>query len=88
MKSFIFLFAFLSLVFARSNLIKSNDETHGCLIPESKDECCWVNNNGCCQPRTKGQICTMAITTCCKKKVYDKSTGKTTYVYSHGKASS
>ena len=84
MKSFIYLITFLSLVFARPNLLpKVDEETYGCKLSETKDQCCWVNNNGCCKPPTPNQACTMVITTCCKKRVYDELTGTTTYVYSH-----
>ena len=83
MKSFVFLLALLSLVFAKINLKTQNEDTHGCVIKEGQEECCWVNNNGCCAPVSPGTMCTMAITTCCKRKVLDETTGKYKYSYSH-----
>ena len=82
MKSLL-LFALLSLVFTQKINIKTNEETHGCTIPEGQHKCCWVNRDGCCKPPTAGQGCTMAITTCCKMKVYDEETGTYKYEYSH-----
>ena len=76
MKRFLLLFALLSLVFTQID-----EAYHGCVIPEGKHKCCWVNNDGCCAPG-KNQICIQAIVTCCKTRVYDEETG--TYKYEYG----
>ena len=82
MKSLLLFFALISLVFSQK-IIKKDESTHGCIIPEGEHKCCWVNNDGCCKPPEPNQGCTMAITTCCKMRVYDEETGTYKYEYSH-----
>ena len=80
MKSFlllIFLFAYI----VSENLRSSEDEFHGCIIPEGEKKCCWRNRNGCCAPVPPGTMCTQALKTCCKTKYYDEETKSYKYKY-------
>ena len=81
MKHLLLLLAVLSATLAL--YIEVDDETHGCIIEEGEDTCCWLNNNGCCRPPRPGMACTMAITECCKTRVYDEETKTYKYTYSH-----
>ena len=60
----------------------SEDESHGCIIKEGEDKCCWENSNGCCQPKTNLlTTCPAAFTNCCKTKYYDEETKAYKYKY-------
>ena len=83
MKHLFLLFAILSAIFASN--IEIDDETHGCIIEEGEDTCCWMNRNGCCKPRP-GASCSQAITECCKTRVFDEETKTYKYTYRHSLA--
>ena len=74
---------FATALFVLKSSQKSEDESHGCIIKEGEDKCCWENNNGCCEPITTNNIaCIQVITNCCKTKYYDEETKTYKYQYS------
>ena len=61
----------------------NKDDSHGCIIKEGEDECCWENGDSCCEPFTTADIkCATVITNCCKTKYYDEETKTYKYQYS------
>ena len=61
----------------------SEDESHGCIIKEGEDKCCWTNSNSCSFP-INGQLiaCPEVITYCCKTKYFDEEIRTYKYEYS------
>ena len=81
MKSLLILLISLFVFTISQNLRASDEDIHGCIIPEGDKKCCWRNRNGCCAPASPRQICTQAFKTCCKTKYYDEETKTYKYKY-------